>query len=397
MRIGITGATGLLGSNFLYEVIKENYNNLNDLHIVLFGRESKDESFITRIYNLFFDEKREYLTIEKQYINAVKSFLQNNVKYIDCDFTHKDLKINSENKKWLKSIEIDCFYHIGALTDLRLTKITSENVNEVNVIGTTHLMELAIQLNIAEFAYVGTAYASGKKTGIIPADYININESFNNGYEISKLKGEIVAREFCEKNKIKAKFFRPSVICGRLIDGNFGAVNKFDVFYQYCLFFLWLKYNNGCNINELYSREMNFDIRMYYNLNGGLNIVPVDYIAKIMYWAYILDAPFQSYNLVNKTDTKNQFYIKQMLDFLSITGIKNTNKKPEKLSKTEKMYYKHCGDIFEPYLTYENKKFDLKSIEWVGNKKNITCPELNKNNFNILLDYGKKYQFGLKI
>lgn len=38
MRVVVTGATGLLGRNFVFEVIKQNIHRLDQVEIILLGR-----------------------------------------------------------------------------------------------------------------------------------------------------------------------------------------------------------------------------------------------------------------------------------------------------------------------------------------------------------------------
>jgi nucleoside-diphosphate-sugar epimerase len=395
MRIAITGAAGLLGSNLLYEIINYNLNNFDNLELIILGRNVDTIHLKKRIYNSFFDESRPYLVFKNK-AEEIKTFFKEKIQYVNFDLNSPGLKLSEEGLRILKHKEIDLFYHVAALPDLRLTKTVAANVNKTNVIGTEYLLDLIKELRIGEFLYVGTAYASGVKTGIIPPDYANVEETFNNAYEKTKLLGELKVRQFQKETGVKCRYFRPSVICGRLIDGEIGATNKFDVFYQYCTFFLYLKSISGIAPDKLFSQNLHTDIRMYYVKEGGLNITPVDYIAKVMYQICYHGDENESYNLVNENDTMNDVYIDQMLEFISVSGVTHINKKPEVMNKSEKIYYKHCGDIFQPYLTFKDKGFDKNSLTNIHKITGISCPTIDKKNFDTLLKYAQKYAFGLK-
>ena len=49
MRIAMTGATSLLGRNLLFEIIKQNINDLDKLEIIVLGKEKNGKNLSRRI------------------------------------------------------------------------------------------------------------------------------------------------------------------------------------------------------------------------------------------------------------------------------------------------------------------------------------------------------------
>lgn len=122
-----------------------------------------------------------------------------------------------------------------------------------------------------KFVFISTAYATGHREGMIDDDFLGYSGcQFRNPYESFKNKTEKQVVEFCERNRIGWQILRPSIICGRLLDSSLYFIPRFSVFYLICKFFHLLK---KCTIADPH-------MRIYAPPNAGLNILPVDYLAK---------------------------------------------------------------------------------------------------------------------
>ena len=392
----ITGATGFLGSNFIQELLNFQEDELDHLNLIVLGRNTEDESLKNRVASLFGNSDYPYLTFEHHKKGKEKTkFLAQKAKYININLQKDDLGISDIDLANLKNIEIDYFFHIAALTDLRLTDLAREKNIESNYKGTHRILNFIETNNIKvkEFDHVSTAYVSGKKEGLISPNYTNIHEKFNNSYEYTKLLAELEVEKFAKRTGIKYRIFRPSVICGRLLDGNLGAINKYDVFYQFAVFFLMLK--SKFAPDQDLNKPWETDIRAYYLEDGGVNIVPVDYVAKMMYQICLNDHPDTHFNLTNTTNVIIGDFVKILLKEVNVTGVKHVEFVPSKLNKFERLYYSHCGQIFEAYASYRNKKFDDSNLRALKEKTGIYCPEINSDKFDILFKYARNNSFGL--
>jgi hypothetical protein len=251
-------------------------------------------------------------------------------------------------------------------------------------------------LDIGQFIFVGSAYSCGSKTGLVEPDYVNIKETFRNPYEKSKLEAEILVREFAKNEKKNFKIFRPTTICGRLIEQPIGSTNKFDVFYGWAAFFLREKLKHLESPQKLFEEHLEFEIRIKVNLNSGLNIVPVDYAAKMLYGAGVNDGLSISCHIANQEDCFHRDYIKWIFENINVCGYSFVNEEPKDKNGLEKIYYKTVGKIFTPYIIHNPTFFKNGDLSGVEYKMGINCPSVDRDNFKKLMDFAKQNNFGIK-
>lgn len=395
IRIAITGATGLLGRNLLFEIIKNNINNLGNLEIFLLGREKNNINFQRRINSIIASDGAFYCSLKKDQVKEVKNFSRTGIKCVEIDLDVRGLGIKMDDLQQLKSQPLNFFFHIAALTDFRNTPGVVATLKKTNIYGTRQVLQLVSSLEVDEFDFTGSAYSCGNTSGNVKANYINLKQQFRNYYEISKLLAEMLVRNYAKKTGLRCRYFRPSTICGRLLEQPLGTINKFDVFYSWAAFFLRTKLKNISDWEMRYTKPQNIDMRICYNLESGLNIVPADYAAKAMYHICFHEDKGESYHLVNCNEALHSLYIPLMLNTLNITGVKHANCIPPQLNKLEDLYYKTVGKVFTPYITSEPILFDIENLKNVSNMTKLSCPSMNETNFLILMDYAKTQNFGL--
>ncbi len=399
MRIAITGATGLVGSNLLLEIVKQNLNSLQDIHFLILGKGKNNETLQQRIQNILLTDGPAYIGPGKISDDELLTFSQENVSYIDLRLNRSDMGITDEEYKVLHEAPIDFFFHSAGITDFRDVPEAVQLLETVNLKGTQRMIELTKTLVVGEFCYVSTAYACGETYGYIEPDYINMNQGFRNPYERVKLEAEIAVREFQKQTGVKCRYFRPSTICGRLMEHELGATPKFDVFYLWAAFFLRWKMkllNNGAAV-DVYETPLEMDLRFWGNRDAGLNIVPVDYVVKAMWAVCKQNAPGDSFHLVGDQETMHFDYTAGILDWLNITGPTFVDEEPTNLNRVESFYYKTVGKIFMPYAIQDPIYFLTDNLTAVTMAANLTCPPINDTNLRILLNYAKKHQFGLSM
>jgi nucleoside-diphosphate-sugar epimerase len=395
MRIALTGATGLLGRNLLFEIIKQYLGKLDTLEILILGRSEKDSSLDNRLETIIDKDGSYYLGFNGHLSTDNKFDILRHSVPIFFDLTHEYLGISTDSYNILKRKDIDFFFHIAALTDFRSGDIIRQNLYDVNVNGTKKVLDLVRTLNVRQFVYVGSAYSCGNKTGVVSADYANASETFRNPYEQSKLQAELLVRSFSKETGITTKIFRPSTIGGRLIEPPIGYTNKYDVFYAWAAFFLRYKYKLIKDLPRLYSEPLDLPMRILFNPRGGLNIVPVDYAAKMLYFTCIDSDASDSYHLANNIHTPNQLYGDATFKALNISGYKYVLEEPEDKNKIEQLYYKTVGEIFTPYGLSEEIIFSLDNIKKIGAKRGLSCPPISEENYRKLLDFAMRNYFGI--
>jgi len=396
LRVAITGATGLLGRNLLFEIIKQNITNIENIELLILGRDAKNSSLRDRIYHILQDDGLFYIdptpSQEEQLLNEFDQY----IRCFTIDLTAKNLNLSQEGFSCLSKKPIDIFYHLGASTDLRIGLSVEKEIRETNFGGTIHLVDLVSHLSVGQFCYVGTAYSCGEMTGDIYPDLTRFQNSFRNPYEKAKMEAELFLRRFAKRKKIRCRYFRPSVICGRLIEEPLGAVCKFDVLYGWAEFFLKMKMKKLNKNNDLYLKKVSINIRICVNKKSGLNIIPADYAAKMIYRIAMSSDSGESYHIVHDKETPHLFYIPEILKAINVDGVEYVDNVPEKMNAEECFYYKTAGKIFTPYINTEPVNFNRDSVKKIPDLKNLECPPIDEKNLGVLFCYAKKYNFGMK-
>lgn len=388
MNIAITGTTGLVGRNLLFELVKQSYNNLFDVKLILFGRNKKSYSFQQRILDIFNNELYDYIGDNKIDRSLINQWATENITTINYILENDDLNISADDLKKLQLSKIDHFIHVAALTDFRNTEKAKVNLKKINIDGTKNILNLIKNIDVEAFSYVSSAYVCGKTYGEIKPDFIKLNQEFRNYYEETKIQAEINVVKFCQKNKINFKVFRPSTIAGRLIEKPIGAVSKIDVFYHWLYFFHRFK-QSRLDKRDCLNDEFNIDLRFYHGNEGGLNIVPCDYVAKVIYYGCFKDdRPDEKfYHAVNNAETPHKLYTDIMLKTINITGVEHVNTMPTNLNLAEKLYYATVGLIYTPYIIDKEMKFDNSNVKYLEEKFGFSCPKVDEASFSYLMKY----------
>jgi len=395
MRVAITGATGLLGRNLLFEIIKQNLDNLDSLKIFILGRNKFGVNIRQRVRQILLDDGFSYLSLSGERAEEVNTRLEDVITCIEADLDEHKMDIRPGDLGQLKAAPIDLFFHVAALTDFRNAPNVIDALKRTNFHGTQQVLELASSLEVGEFCYVGTAYSCGETSGDIAPDLIDQSKKFRNPYEKTKLEAELLVRDLFRKTGKRCRYFRPSTICGRLIEPPLGAINKFDVFYSWAAFFLHMKLKRLGTWKDKYTDPVDLDLRICYSPDSGLNIVPADYAAKVMYQVCVQGDPGESYHLVNEQETPHSVYIPNMLKTLNIRGTKKTDRVPEEMNGLERFYYKTVGRVFTPYITSGPMLFSTKNLRKVLDRAGLSCPAVEDERFSLLMERAKERDFGV--
>lgn len=395
-KIIITGVTGLLGRNLLFEILKQNLHKINQLQIFLTGRNKHGKTIAERVLEIYDTEGQDYLAISNQENEEIRAYIQHKIEYLEFDLLNENIITNPDDLRKIQSVSIDHFFHLAALPDLKNDERTAKRTFETNVNGTKNLLKLLEKLDLKEFDFVGTAYAAGKKTGHILPTYGDLEGGFRNPYEKSKLLAENLVKEFAKTSSIRCRYFRPSIVCGRLMENPIGCTPKFDVFYT--LFsFLWMsKLFHLKSEENIKTETINIGLRAIFDTNSGQNIVPVDYVVKLLYQICAKNHPDDSFHLVNDKNMSFAEFLGGASEVLKITGIEAVQQQPENLNIIEEMYYQKA-DIFHDYLLSESFEFDTSNIRQIAEENNLKCPEINAESAKKLIEYAMNQNFGMDL
>ena len=388
IRYLITGATGILGTNFICEIIKQNINSLENVEIHIIGRNKNSISLEKRL-KLSLKKNGQYYIFGKEVSDSILSKILKRFHFINHELSNE--KFNKDVLKKLFKINFHHFFHIAALTDLRNNEKSVKNLNLINVIGTQNILKSLKDVDINQFHFISSAYVCGNNFGDISDDYIPDNSSFRNHYEKSKLKSETIFTNYCKTNNKSFKVYRPSIISGRTIEKPLGFTSKFDVFYSWAKFWFKLRLTSGLGDND-FTKPLSVPVRICLNPNSGLNIISCDLAAKMIYQISESETVQCYFNIVNDENLNHIDHVTYMLKKLNIIDYSFTESIPQSFNNNyEALYYKIIGDVFTPYMSQDVISFKkLYESNFKSGSKNQT---LDLNDFKMLIDFAVKSKF----
>ena len=133
-----------------------------------------------------------------------------------------------------------------------------DEARHINVEGTRRLLDFAAGARqLRSFAYVGTAYVAGERSGLIREGELAVGQSYRNTYEQTKAEAEALVRS--RLSSMPGVILRPSIIVG---DSRTGVTSSFKMMY-------WPL--------KIYARRLWRTVPGYPD--AVLDIVPVDFVA----------------------------------------------------------------------------------------------------------------------
>ncbi len=371
-HILLTGATGFVGRHVLYELLREGLV-LKFRHKIFLTVRDADVSAIERVKALFSGGScPAYL------MGYSVDLLMSMIRVIPVDLRSESLK---EELAVIPSNELYVL-HVAATTNLASTRVAESEVADNNINATLNLLD-AIQGKAKKFVFISSSFASGDFEGEISNDYLHdpvIGEN-RNPYEKAKLLVERKVFQFCEAHQLPWQILRPSAVCGRLLDAPLNYVSKFDVFYGFGKIFDYLATKD----------KSEGPIRLLCQDQSLLNIIPVDYVAKVIVSAY--REPIMQLNIVHKTSVP----FRKLVDFIArtvnFTDYVFVDELPEDLSRGERLYYSSAGSIFTDYMKSPLQWFNTDALySLMGRSKS---PEIEAR-LPALLEYARACDFDSK-
>lgn len=332
MNYLITGATGLIGSHILFDLLKRGAT------ITLLVRSTSSLTAIERVHELLLSpDLPAYL------INSTLSEKMARIKVIEGDLND----INLVNK--LASVNNDntIVIHSGASTNLFQDTNAEDDVRLNNFNGTINLAK-AVDC-CKQFVFVSTAYSYGMQQEQIFNEYKVVDNSlFRNAYEKYKNQVEGWLINFFNE---QLKIVRPSIVVGRLMDNPTYVTSKFDVIYGWGKFFYKLKNK----VNEQ-------GIRVQVGTDNDINIISVDYFVQVMF-QFLETSSKPCLNIVNPNTINARVLLTTILNILGIVNYKFVSERPVKFNQIEKIYYNSVDIAFGPYLSTRKVVYNTSYLE----------------------------------
>jgi thioester reductase-like protein len=230
--IFLTGSTGFLG----VQLVKEMLTRYPDARLALLIRDRPGQSGLQRAESFLPEPDRPRVEV-----------FSGDVSQPNCGLDAASIqRLSTEATRVIHSAATVRFDH--SLAEAR----------DINVEGTRRLLDFAAGVrNLRSFAYVGTAYVAGERSGLIREEELLVGQRFRNTYEQTKAEAEALVRS--RLSSLPGMILRPSIIVG---DSRTGVTSSFKMMY-------WPL--------KIYARGLWRTVPGYPN--AVLDIVPVDYVA----------------------------------------------------------------------------------------------------------------------
>ena len=369
MKIILTGATGVLGSHIMYDILEHYINNNIDGKLYLITRNKGKVTAKERIIELLSSNYTPKILLEKGTISLLKY-----IEIIDTDLVQLQ-------DTFTEKLKDSYFIHSAGYVNLSTDEDQKEKIFNENAVMTKTIFQLFSPF-FKKFIYISTAFSSGARKGLIDNDFHNLNFELEhrNAYENAKYHSEEFVIEQCKALNLPYQILRPSVIGGKML----GTENRYFI-PKYMVFYLMAKFFHF----TAQRKDQQQNVRFAISENTGLNIIPVDYVSKVIVSTFertdIVQLNIvhnQSFNLVKglqlimkEVGYSNFSIISNSLDF----DYKNT---------IEKLYYESIGKHLKPYLTSAASEYDTTLLNSI-----LEIPKLDSESFTNMIRYAKLHNF----
>ncbi len=208
----LTGASGHVGKNLVPKLLESDDRSL----LILLIRGASDAEVAERLDKVL-DSLPSALDTQKtrQRIRAVRG-----------DITLPRLGLSESCFVELASTVTHVIHSAASV----MFRLSLEEARKTNVEGTKNVMALAREAKsngrLQRVAYIGTAYVSGDRRGMIKEEELDCGQRFCSSYEQTKFEAEKYVRGL--SGRLPMMIFRPSIIAG---DSRTGRTSAFNAIY----------------------------------------------------------------------------------------------------------------------------------------------------------------------
>ncbi|UBH15525.1 SDR family oxidoreductase [Macrococcus armenti] len=336
MNIFLTGATGFVGAQLINALLRN-----KEYHL----------------YILYRDEARKN--------KLITASNKDRLHFVKGDITTPLCGLDAATIASLPSM--DYFYHLAAL--VKFDEALHDDLFSINYDGTLHALDLAKNLNTNHFLYVSTAYTVGTheyaKEALHPLD-----TPVNNPYEASKIKAEHAV----VNSGLTYSILRPAIIIGDSITGE--ADSKFTLYG----FMKALKvFKRKMERKGLLDKQ---SFRLFADNNCTSNLVPVDYVVKVLTHAIPHAEHETIYHITNNQPPENLKVLEMIKRHLQFDALTVAPTSARSTMNAEEAVLNGFIHVFEPYFK--------KSIVFEENNTKALLSKVNESTLQVTddnLDY----------
>lgn len=369
MKIILTGATGVLGSHIMYDILENFITNNIEGKLLLITRNKGKISAKERISELLSSNYTPKFLLDKG--------IENLYQYLEIIDT--DLATIQDN--FSEQIKGAYFIHSAGYVNLSTDEDQKEKIFNENA-AITKAIFTTFSPFIKKFIYISTAFSSGARKGLIDNDFHNLNFELEhrNAYENAKFHSEEFVIQNCTRLNLPYQILRPSVIGGKML----GTENRYFI-PKYMVFYLMAKFFHFTAQRKNDQENVRFAI----SEESGLNIIPVDYVAKVIVATFKRE-DIKQLNIVHNESfnlIKGLQLIMKEVGYSNFSVIQNTLDFDYK-NTIEKLYYESIGKHLKPYLTSDANEYDTTLLNSI-----LEIPKLDAESFTHMIRYARLHNF----
>lgn len=369
MKIILTGATGVLGSHIMYDILENFITNNIEGKLLLITRNKGKISAKERISELLSSNYTPKFLLDKG--------IENLYQYLEIIDT--DLATIQDN--FSEQIKGAYFIHSAGYVNLSTDEDQKEKIFNENA-AITKAIFTTFSPFIKKFIYISTAFSSGARKGLIDNDFHNLNFELEhrNAYENAKFHSEEFVIQNCTRLNLPYQILRPSVIGGKML----GTENRYFI-PKYMVFYLMAKFFHFTAQRKNDQENVRFAI----SEESGLNIIPVDYVAKVIVATFKRE-DIKQLNIVHNESfnlIKGLQLIMKEVGYSNFSVIQNTLDFDYK-NTIEKLYYESIGKHLKPYLTSDANEYDTTLLNSI-----LEIPKLDAESFTNMIRYARLHNF----
>ncbi len=303
----LTGATGFIGGALLRRLIAS--NRFEHFYVLVRGDDPQERFF--RLFTDLSQGEADRITV------------------LGGDVTQVNLGLNDGQFRILehKAVEVECF-HTAA--DIRFGEEHRDEIFNVNLGGTRHLLDLLSDVGIARLHYISTAYVGGDRKGEVKEDELRAGQKFRNPYEESKFWAEELIHVHTKNSGPLTTIYRPSIVIG---DSGTGVTGSFAGYYSYMRAFALLKREVARELGkqpeayrqeDIYSRDgkLHLPLVIWGSPEAAINLVCIDYVVNLIERLSAMpNAGGKTFHVVNPSPPEAQQLLEDSLEALEISGV----------------------------------------------------------------------------
>jgi len=303
----------------------------------------------------------------------------------------------SEMKKWRG--KIDKVIHCAS--SIKFDEASAKETTCINVCGTQNVLDFARIMEIPEVHYVSTAYVAGDADVFSESD-VDIGQKCRNVYERTKLQAEKLVKGW---GYGEHSIYRLGIVVGDTVTG---WTPSFSGYYGFLSSVWYLRQKfvsmSAQKMEKYESKGIAFDgdgmlklpIYGQFSPVSTLNIIPVDWVVRVMADLADFKAVGQIFHIVHPNPPRIQWLNNISLKHLGITEFhygEIFRCDPSSLiGKFQKIFDRSTAQYL-PYITHE-ARFDISNLQRTLEASFDLPPIVDERFVAKLMNYAKAVNFG---